>query len=68
MSVRALTDLFAAWLDDATQDTDPLGASRLERLLRLRPDLCSPPPSDLGSLAAAPWHGPLWGARWTDWT
>lgn len=52
MSVRALTDLFAAWLDDAAQDTDPLGASRLERLLRLRPDLCSPPPSDLGSLAA----------------
>ena len=56
MSVRELTDLFTAWLADASPDadhpTEAPGVARLTRLLHARPDLCDPPPADLASLAA----------------
>ena len=48
MSVPSLTGLFTSWLEDAR----PGRPGRLAALLRSRPDLCVPPPSDLGSLAA----------------
>lgn len=52
MSAPALTELFASWLADDPQRTGDPGLSRLAQLLRLRPDLCVPPPPDLSALAA----------------